>query len=106
MDTCRIQKCILTVKQNDTSAYYNRIIANHSSNNSRREGTLKKVCQLRVNILTSSKHHVQTSLGFSKKYYTNTDESPIHGSGQGTGSAESNEHSLVFPSSKCWEKLQ
>ena len=33
VDTCRIQ-FFLTIKQNDASAYYDRIIANHSSLNS------------------------------------------------------------------------
>ena len=36
--------------------------------------------------MNSSKHHVHTSLGACKKCYSNED-SPIYGSGQGTGSA-------------------
>ena len=71
--SCRIQKCILTIKQNDASACYDRIIANHSSLNSLRERTPKKVCQLRVNTLNSPKDHVQTPLDLYKYYYTNTD---------------------------------
>ena len=104
VDTCRIQKCILTIKQNDASACYDRIIANHSSLNSRREGTPKKVCQLRVNTLNSSKHHVQTSLGVSKQYYTHSNASPIHGAGQGTGSAGTEWAIISIPIIKVLEK--
>ena len=104
VDIYRIQKCMLTIKQNDAAACYDRIIANHSSLNSRREGTPKKVCQLRVNTLNSSKHHVQTSLGVSKHYYTNTDESPIHGSGQGTGSAGTEWALISIPIIKVLEQ--
>jgi len=106
VDTCRIQKCILTIKQNDASACYDRIIANHSSLNSRREGTPKKVCQLRVNTLNTSKHHVQTSLGVSKQYYTHSNASPIHGSGQGTGSAGTEWALISIPIIKVLEKQQ
>ena len=60
--TYRIHKCILTIKQNDASVCYDRIIANHSSLKSRREVTPKRVFQLRVSTLDSSKHHVHTSI--------------------------------------------
>ena len=104
VDTCRIQECILTIKQNDASVCYDSIIPNHSSLNIRREGTPKKVCQLRVNTLNFSKYHVQPPLGVSKQYYTHTDESSIHGSGQGTGSAETEWALISIPIIKVLEQ--
>ena len=55
MDLCHIQKCILTMKQKDVSACYNRIIANNVFINRQREGLPQKVCKLRVNTLNESR---------------------------------------------------
>ena len=43
------------MKQNDASVCYERIIVNHSSINSQREGTQQKVCELRCNTLNESR---------------------------------------------------
>ena len=86
LDTARIHQQTIATQHNDTSAYYDRIIANHASTKSRREGTPKKVCKPRANTLHSTNFHIQTSLGTSKDTYSNK-RYPIHGSGQGSGSA-------------------
>ena len=70
LDTARIHQQIIAIQQNDASACYDRIIANHASINSRREGTPKRVCKLRANTLHSTKFHIQTSLGTSKESYS------------------------------------
>ena len=86
LDTARIHQQTIAIQQNDASACYDRIIANHASINSRREGTPKRVCKLRANTLHSTNFHIQTSLGTSKESYSHQ-QYPIHGSGQGSGSA-------------------
>ena len=65
IEMARINHETLTIQQNDVSACYDRIIANHASLNSRREGTPKNVCKLRANTLQSTQYHVQTALGTS-----------------------------------------
>ena len=86
LDTSRIHQQSFAIQQNDASACYDRIITNHASINSRREGTPKRVCKLRVNTLHSTNFRIQTSLGTSKESYSHK-QYPIHGSGQGSGSA-------------------
>ena len=86
LDTTRILQHTIAIQQNDSSACYDRIIANHASIISRREGTPKRVCKLRANTLHSTNFHIQTSLGKSKESHSHT-QYPIHGSGQGSESA-------------------
>ena len=86
LETARIHQQTITIQQNDASACYDRIIANHASINSRIEGTPKRVCKLRANTLHSTNFHIQTSLGTSKESYSHKQYS-IHGSGQGSESA-------------------
>ena len=86
LDTARIHQQIIAIQQNDASACYDRIIANHVSTNSLREETKKRVCKLRANTLHYTNFHIQTSLGTSKESYSHQ-QYPIHGSGQGSGSA-------------------
>ena len=70
IDTARIHQQTIAIQQNGASACYDRIIANHASINSRREGTPKRVCKLRANTLHSTNFHIQTSLGTSKESYS------------------------------------
>ena len=86
IDTARIHQQTITIQQNDESARYYRIIADRASINSRREGTPKRVCKLRANTLHSANFHIQTSLSTFKESHSHK-QYPIHGSGQGNGSA-------------------
>ena len=70
LDTARIHQQIIAIQQNDTSAYYDRIIVNHASINNRSKGTPKRVCKLRDNTIHSTNFHIQTSLGTSKESYS------------------------------------
>ena len=103
VDTCRIQKCILTMKQNDASAWYDRIIANYPSINNQREVTPKQFYKMRINALDFSIHHVQTSLGVSNQLYSNNN-SPVHGSGQGTCSVGTDWEFISIPMIKVSEE--
>ena len=83
LDTARIHQQTIAIQQNDTSACYDRIIANYASINSRTEGTPKRVCKLRANTLHSTNLHIKTSLGTSNESYSHK-QYPIHGLGQGS----------------------
>ena len=104
LDTARIHQQTIAIQQNDTSACYDRMIANHASINSRREGTPKRVCKLRVNTLHSTKFHIQTSLGTSKASHFHQ-RYPIHGSGQGSGSAGNEFTFISVPIIKTIEEV-
>ena len=67
LETARIHQQTIAIQQNDTSVCYDRIIANHASINSLREGTPKRVYKLRANTLRFITFHIQTSLGTSKE---------------------------------------
>ena len=88
LDTAEIHQQTIVIQQNDASACYDRIIANHTSINNRREGTPKRVCKLRANTLHSTNFHIKTSLGTSKESYFHK-QYLIHGAGQGNGSVGS-----------------
>ena len=49
---------------------------------------------------------MQTSIGVSKKYYSNTDNFPIHGSGKGTGSAGTEWVFISIPMIKVIEQTR
>ena len=104
LDTARIHQQTIDIQQNDASACYDRIIANHASINSRREGTPKRVCKLRANTLHSTNFHIQTSLGTSKESYSHK-QYPIHESGQGGGSAGNEFTFISVPIIKTIEKI-
>ena len=104
LDTARIHQQTIVIQQNDASACYDRIIANHASINSRREGTPKRVCKLRANTLHSTNFHIQTSLGTSKESYSHQ-QHPIHGSGQGSGSTGNEFTFISVPIIKTIEEV-
>ena len=99
IDTSIINQQPLAIQQNDASACYDRIIANHTSINIRRKGTPKNVCKLRGNVLYSTKIHVQTALDTPKYNYSHK-QHPIHGSQQGSGSAGNEWSSIIIPTIK------
>ena len=86
IDTAKINQQPFAIQQNDASAYYDRINANHVSINSRRERTPKTVFIFRVNVLHSTKFHVPTALGTPNDNYSHI-QHPIYGSGQESWSA-------------------
>ena len=86
LDAASILHQTIAIQRNDESAHYDRIITNHASINSRKKGTLKRFCKFRANNVHSTKFNIQTSLGLSEALYSHK-QHPIHGSGQGSGSA-------------------
>ena len=79
--TTKINHEPLAIQQNDTSAYYDRIITKCASINSRRECTSKHVYRLKANTLNST----QYTLGTSNAIYSH-DKHLIHGAVQGSRS--------------------
>jgi hypothetical protein len=45
----------------------------------------KNWVKARARVLTEARYHIKTTLGLSEDHYTNSAESPTHGSGQGAG---------------------
>ena len=63
------------------------MIRNLSTLCSIRHYVLDSVCRLQANTLKRMQHKIQTIYETSTKTYSNSAEIPIHGQGQGTGSA-------------------
>ena len=80
IETARINQQLLAIQQNNASTLYGSIIDNYELINSRREGTPKNVCKLRVNALNSPCHYIQTTLGISEEKNSH-EQHPIHSEG-------------------------
>lgn len=86
LDTSRIQQQIIINQRNYVNVLYDRVIANHASINSRREGTPKQYVNFVQNLFSSQDIYIQIILDASKdsqsyKYYI------IHEASQGSESA-------------------
>ena len=72
---------------NDATACYDRIIPSLASIASQAYGTDKSVCSVMTQTLLEAKYKLKTSLGLSDKSYKHSADSPIYGSGQGSGNS-------------------
>ena len=64
--------------QNDSTAYYVRIVYNLSTLYSRSFGVPTQVCKLQANSLNNMEYTIQTNYGVSKKTYKSTKTTPPH----------------------------
>jgi hypothetical protein len=71
----------------DAASCYDRIIPNLAMMASQKYGVHSKTTQLNANTLQSAKYHVRTELGLSETSFSHSPESPIYGTGQGSGNS-------------------
>jgi hypothetical protein len=77
----------MATMDNDAKACYDRIIMSLATIVSGYYGLPRNTRKLKANAIWSMQFHIKTALGVSKDYYQDTLETPLHGSGQGSGLA-------------------
>jgi hypothetical protein len=83
----RLRKHNMATMDNDAKACYDRIIMSLATIVSGYYGLPRNTRKLQANAIRSMQFHIKTALGVSTEYYQDTSETPLHGSGQGSGSA-------------------
>jgi hypothetical protein len=71
----------------DATARYNRIIQNLAMVASQYHGVDKQVTLTNVRTLQHASYHIRTNLGLSESCYSHSEETPIYGTGQGSGNS-------------------
>ena len=71
----------------DAASCYDRILPNLAVLSSRRMGMASSVTQVNALTLQNTKYHLKTSLGISTTYYQHSLQTPIYGTGQGSGNS-------------------
>ena len=71
----------------DATACYDRIIPSIAALSSRRVGMPKSVVSVNMLMLENAKYHLKTNLGVSDGYYSHQNDTPIYGTGQGSGNS-------------------
>jgi hypothetical protein len=71
----------------DATPCYDRTISNLAMLASRRFGVPKEVAQSNASTLHKAKYHIRTELGLSDSYYSHSLDTPIYGTGQGSGNS-------------------
>ncbi len=72
---------------NDAKACYDRIIMLLATIVSGHFGVPKQARDLQARAIRQTQFHIKTALGISEEYYMDSPQSPLHGSGQGSGSS-------------------
>ena len=76
--------------QNDATTCFDKMIRNLTTLYCRRFSYPEKVCKLQATALRVMKYSIQISLGRSDTSDSNTEKTPLHGTGQGSGVSGSN----------------
>ncbi len=71
----------------DAASCFDRIIPNIAAICSRRLGVPDDVIQVNMATLEKAQYHLKTNLGVSDGYYQHHDDTPIYGTGQGSGNS-------------------
>ena len=83
----RLRKTTFATMDNDAKACYDRIIMLLATITSGHFGIPKQARDLQARTIRKMQFHIKTALGISNEYYTDTTTTPLHGSGQGSGSS-------------------
>jgi len=73
----------------DATSCYDRIVPSVAAISSRRVGMPKSVVHVNMAMIEGTRYHLKTNLGVSTGYYTHHQETPIYGTGQGSGNSPS-----------------
>jgi hypothetical protein len=85
----QLRKHNIATMDNDAKACYDRIIMSLATIISGHFGVPRNTRRLQANAIRAMQFHIKTALGMSKGSYTDTNITPLHGSGQGSRSASS-----------------
>jgi Reverse transcriptase (RNA-dependent DNA polymerase) len=83
----RLTRTALGTLDNDAKSCFDRIICNLAMMISQYYGIPTNYCELQANTLQKSIFRLRTALGDSVQTYTHTQQTPIHGTGQGSCSS-------------------
>jgi hypothetical protein len=83
----RLRKHNMATMDNDAKACYDRIIMSLATIVSRYYGLPRNTRKLQAKAIRAMQFHIKTALGISREYYQDSPITPLHGSGQGSGSA-------------------
>ena len=87
LEISRISRRMLIQTNYDAASCYDRIIPNLAMLASQKYGVHPNVTQMNAKTLESAKYHVRTELGLSDTSFSHSPESPIYGTGQGSGNS-------------------
>jgi hypothetical protein len=83
----RLTKAMMGTIDNDAKSCYDRIMCNLSMCISHYYGAPTNLCKVQAATLKNSIFRLRTAIGDSIKTYTNSKDTPIHGTGQGSCSS-------------------
>jgi hypothetical protein len=83
----RLQKHNFATMDNDAKACYDRIIMLLATIISGHFGIPKQARNLKAKTIRKMQFRIRTALGISQTHYEDTPETPLYGSGQGSGSS-------------------
>ena len=83
----RLRKHNMATMDNDAIACYDQIIMSLATIVSGYYGLPRNTRKLQAKAIRAMQFHIKTALGVSQEYYKDTPATPLHGSGQGSGSA-------------------
>jgi hypothetical protein len=74
----------LATMDNDAKSCYDRIICNLAMMISQHYGVTNEAASMQAETLQKMLFHIRTAIGDSKRHYSHSKETPIHGTGQGS----------------------
>jgi Reverse transcriptase (RNA-dependent DNA polymerase) len=80
----RFTQTNLATIDNDAKSCYDRIVCNVAMLVSQFYGIPSEYCNMQAETLKQTKYHIRTAIGDSDNYYTHSNMTPIHGTGQGS----------------------
>jgi hypothetical protein len=83
-DNATVTRTNLATFDNDATACYDRIVIPLTALRARQLGTHDETIHMLTNFLLMAQYHITTGHGTSPNYYKATEETPLHGPGQGS----------------------
>ena len=87
----------LGITQHDNTECFDRTVNNITTLSNRKFNVPDDICKLVSMTRKNTKYTIVTKFGPSKHHYTHTKQTPIHGSGQGSGNAGTEWNFLSIP---------
>ena len=104
MEYHRMMYITLSITQHDNTACFDRTVENITTLSNRKFNIPKKICSMTAQIKKTIKYHVTTIHGQSTESYHHHKDSPVHGSGQGSGNAGTEWNFISIPLLKTMEE--
>ncbi len=81
------RKVFLQLNYYDATACYDRVVPNLAALTSQQHGVQRQVALTNARTLQNASYHIRTEMGLSDTSYVHAEESPIYGTGQGSGNS-------------------